>query len=147
MRKAKILLLLALLTLLSLLSETAKAQFYTGSNLTFGRKRIQHEKFFWSFYRFNGFDVYFNRKGKNLALYTASYIQSHLPEMEERLEVESSIGMKFIVFNRLTDFKQSNIGYVDDMTESSRNTGGVTHFADNKVFLYFTGNYVGEVSP
>ncbi len=50
--------------------------------------------------------------------------------------------MKFIVFNRLTDFKQSNIGYVDDMTESSRNTGGVTHFADNKVFLYFNGSYV-----
>jgi hypothetical protein len=128
--------------LLTILPQQAKAQFYTGSNLTFGRKRIQYESFFWTFYRFNGFDVYFNRKGKNLALYTASYVQNHLAEMEEKVGVESSIGMKFIVFNRLTDFKQSNIGYVDDMTESSRNTGGVTHFADNKVFLYFNGSYV-----
>jgi hypothetical protein len=122
--------------------EPLRAQFYTGSNLTFGRKRVQYEKFFWSFYRFNGFDVYFNRKGKNLALYTASYVQNHLLEMEEKIGVESNAGIKFIVFNRLTDFKQSNIGYIDDATESSRNTGGVTHFSDNKVFLYFTGSYV-----
>ncbi len=64
--------------LLTVLPQQAKAQFYTGSNLTFGRKRIQYESFFWTFYRFNGFDIYFNRKGKNLALYTASYVQNHL---------------------------------------------------------------------
>ncbi|MDR1973585.1 MAG: hypothetical protein LBQ31_02805 [Bacteroidales bacterium] len=121
---------------------TVEAQFYTGSNLTFGRKRVQYEKFFWSYNRFNGFDIYFNRKGKNLALYTASYVQNHLSEMEEKMGVESTSGMKFIVFNRLTDFKQSNIGYVDDATESSRNTGGITHFENNKMFLYFNGSYV-----
>jgi hypothetical protein len=122
--------------------EQLSAQFYTGSSLTFGRKRVQYEKFFWSFYRFNGFDVYFNRKGKNLALYTASYVQNHLSEIEEKMGIENRTEMKFLVFNRLTDFKQSNIGYVDDAAESSRNTGGITHFADNKVFLYFTGSYV-----
>ncbi|MDR0619863.1 MAG: hypothetical protein LBG17_08205 [Bacteroidales bacterium] len=131
-----------LFCLLFVLCEQLSAQFYTGSNLTFGRKRVQYEKFFWTFYRFNGFDVYFNRKGKNLALYTASYVQNHLSEIEEKMGVENRTEIKFIVFNRLTDFKQSNIGYVDDATESSRNTGGITHFADNKVFLYFTGSYV-----
>ena len=48
------------------------AQFYTGSEQTFGRKRVQYDKFIWMYYRFNGFDVYFNEQGKNLALYTAA---------------------------------------------------------------------------
>ena len=59
------------------------AQFYTGSEQTFGRKRVQYEKFIWMYYRFDGFDVYFTNQGKNLALYTANYVQNHLHEMED----------------------------------------------------------------
>ena len=121
---------------------TARAQFYTGSEMSFGRKRVQYEKFFWSYYRFDGFDVYFNRKGRNLALYTANYLQNRLPEMEHAIGYQADEGLKFIVFNRLSDFKQSNIGYLDESSETSYNTGGVTRFIDNKVFLYFEGDYV-----
>ncbi|MDE7149622.1 MAG: hypothetical protein K2O01_04350, partial [Bacteroidales bacterium] len=118
-----------------------QAQFYTGSEMSFGRKRVQYEKFFWSYYRFDGFDVYFNRKGKNLALYTANYLQYHLPEMEQAIGYQTQDALKFIVFNRLSDFKQSNIGYLDESSETGYNTGGVTRFIDNKVFLYFEGDY------
>lgn len=121
---------------------SGQAQFYTGSEMSFGRKRVQYEKFFWSYYRFDGFDVYFNRKGKNLALYTANYLQYHLPEMEQAIGYQAQDALKFIVFNRLSDFKQSNIGYLDESSEASYNTGGVTRFIDNKVFLYFEGDYV-----
>lgn len=62
----------------------SSAQFYTGSEQSFGRKRVQYEKFVWMYYRFDGFDVYFTNQGKNLALYTANYVQNHLHEMEER---------------------------------------------------------------
>ena len=118
------------------------AQFYTGSEQTFGRKRVQYDKFIWMYYRFNGFDVYFNEQGKNLALYTAAYVRDHLGEMEAKVGFQTQEGLRFIVFNRLTDLKQSNIGYLDEKTESSANTGGVTRFLDNKVFLYFEGDYV-----
>lgn len=121
---------------------SGQAQFYTGSEMSFGRKRVQYEKFFWSYYRFDGFDVYFNRKGKNLALYTANYLQYHLSEMEQAIGYQAQDALKFIVFNRLSDFKQSNIGYLDESSEASYNTGGVTRFIDNKVFLYFEGDYV-----
>lgn len=123
-------------------TDGGRAQFYTGSEMSFGRKRVQYEKFFWSYYRFDGFDVYFNRKGRNLALYTANYLQYRLPEMEQAIGYQSQDALKFIVFNRLSDFKQSNIGYLDESSEASYNTGGVTRFIDNKVFLYFEGDYV-----
>ncbi|MDE5544524.1 MAG: hypothetical protein K2I83_03855, partial [Bacteroidales bacterium] len=118
------------------------AQFYTGSEQNFGRKRVQYDKFIWMYYRFNGFDVYFNEQGKNLALYTAAYVRDHLGEMEAKVGFQTQEGLRFIVFNRLSDLKQSNIGYLDEKTESSANTGGITRFLDNKVFLYFEGDYV-----
>ena len=121
---------------------SASAQFYTGSSQTFGRKRVQYNQFYWNYYRFDGFDVYFNSQGKNLALYTANYVQNHLDEMENLIGFQSQAGLKFIVFNRLSDYKQSNIGYLDENTESNGNPGGITRFLDNKVFLYFEGNYV-----
>lgn len=137
LKKAWLWLVLTVLT-----AGQGQAQFYTGSEMSFGRKRVQYEKFFWSYYRFDGFDVYFNRKGKNLALYTANYLQYHLPEMEQAIGYQAQDALKFIVFNRLSDFKQSNIGYLDESSEASYNTGGVTRFIDNKVFLYFEGDYV-----
>ena len=132
----------ACLLFLSLVSSYCRAQFYTGSDQTFGRKRVQYEKFIWMYYRFDGFDVYFTTQGKNLALYTANYVQNHLQEMENRIGFQTQEGLRFIVFNRLTDFKQSNIGYLDEGTEANTNTGGITRFLDNKVFLYFEGNYL-----
>ena len=68
--------------LLALFCASSHAQFYTGSSQTFGRKRVQYNRFFWTYYRFDGFDVYFTARGKNLALYTANYVQNHLDEME-----------------------------------------------------------------
>ena len=121
------------------LSFSGMAQFYTGSHLTFGRKRVQYETFFWSFYRFENFDVYFNRNGKNLALYTASFVQHHLDAIEQRVGEPVADQMQFIIFNRMTDFKQSNIGYLE---EENSNLGGITKINENKVFLFFNGDYV-----
>ena len=128
--------------LLALFCASSHAQFYTGSSQTFGRKRVQYNRFFWTYYRFDGFDVYFTARGKNLALYTANYVQNHLDEMENLVGFQSQAGLKFIVFSRLSDMKQSNIGYLDENTEANSNTGGITRFLDNKVFLYFDGDYV-----
>ncbi|MEG1573055.1 MAG: hypothetical protein RR328_05845, partial [Bacteroidales bacterium] len=136
-RKAR--LLSVSLFLLLLLPGPLTAQFYTGSELSFGRKRVQYETFFWSYYRFSGFDVYFNKQGKNLALYTSNYVQNHLKEMQKRVGFQSQDAIRFIIFNRLSDYRQSNIGYVD---ENNYNTGGVTKFLGNKIFLYFNGDYV-----
>ncbi len=46
--------------------------------------------------------------------------------------------MQFIVFNNLTDLKQSNIGL---MSDEQYNTGGITHIIGKKVFIYFDGSH------
>ena len=101
--------------------------------------RVQHQNFFWSFFRFDGFDVYFSRNGRNLALYTASFVQNYLQEIEQRVGEPVADKMQFIIFNRLTDYRQSNIGFLD---VENYNTGGVTRINGNRVFLFFDGNYV-----
>lgn len=117
---------------------TSIAQFYNGSQMPFGKSRVQYGDFLWTYYRFDDFDTYFYLNGKELAVYTARYAREVLPELETTLESRMSDKIQFIIFNSLTDLKQSNIGLV---SEQQYNIGGITHIIANKVFIYFDGNY------
>ena len=132
--KPKIILVLAML----LLSSGGFAQFYNGSQMPFGKSRVQYGEFLWTYYRFADFDTYFYLNGKELAIYTARYAKQIQPEMEALLESRVTDKIVFIVFNSLTDLKQSNIGLLSDQ---QYNIGGITHIVDNKVFIYFDGDY------
>ncbi len=121
------------------LATVSQAQFYNGSNMTFGKNRVQYKEFLWTFYKFDDFDTYFYLNGKELAQYTARYAQQQIPLIENKLESRLDKRIQFIIFNSLTDLKQSNIGL---LTNESYNTGGVTHIIGSKVFLYFDGNHV-----
>lgn len=116
-----------------------QAQFYNGSNMTFGKNRVQYKNFLWTYYKFDDFDTYFYRNGKELAQYAARYAVQEIPLMESKIESRIDKRLQFIIFNNLTDLKQSNIGLI---TEESYNTGGITHIIGSKVFLYFDGNHV-----
>ncbi|MDD3743636.1 MAG: hypothetical protein PHX54_08450, partial [Lentimicrobiaceae bacterium] len=115
-----------------------RAQFYNGSQMTFGKSRVQYGDFLWTYYRFNDFDTYFYLNGKELAQYTARYARKVLPDIELLLETRVSDKIEFIIFNSLTDLKQSNIGLSSDQ---QYNIGGITHIIENKVFIYFNGSY------
>ncbi len=114
------------------------AQFYNGSQMSFGKNRVQYKEFQWTYYKFDDFDVYFYLGGKELALYTAKYVEDHLEEIEDKLDTGLDDKMQFIVFNNLTDLKQSNIGL---MSDEQYNTGGITHIIGKKVFIYFDGSH------
>ena len=114
-------------------------QFYNGSNMTFGKNRVQYNDFLWTYYKFNDFDTYFYLNGKELAKFAARYAYEEIPLMEDKIESGLDKRIQFIIFNNLTDLKQSNIGLT---TNSSYNTGGITHIIGSKVFLYFDGNHV-----
>lgn len=114
------------------------AQFYSGMQLDFGKNRVQYDDFFWTFYRYEKFDVYFNLGGKQLANFASEYTTKYLKEIEVKLDFEADDKMQLIVFNKLSDFKQSNIGYINN---ESYNTGGMTRISGNKVFLCFNGSY------
>lgn len=114
------------------------AQYYNGSQIDFGKNRVQYNDFFWTYYKFDKFDIYFYLNGKNLAIYTAKYANSALKECERKLNVKLEDKIQFIVYNNLTDLKQSNIGLEVD---AHYNIGGITHIIGNKIFLYFNGDH------
>jgi len=113
-------------------------QFYNGHRMTFGKNRVQYNDFYWSYYRFERFDVYFNQDGNELALYAESVISPELDRIEGLFDYVIEKRIIFIVYNKLTDFRQGNIGLITGIDEY--NTGGVTRIVDNKVFLYFDGD-------
>ncbi len=116
---------------------SASAQFYNGSQLTFGKNRVQYTDFLWTYFRFNNFDVYYYLNGKELAQHTADYARKYIPEIEKKLETTLDRKTQFIVYNTYSELKQSNIGL---MNQTQYNTGGITHIIGTKVFLYFDGD-------
>lgn len=115
----------------------AHGQFYNGSQMNFGKNRIQYKEFLWTYYKFDEFDVYFYLNGRELAIATARYAGEQIPLMERKLETSLEQKIQFLVYNNLTDLKQSNIGLA---TDERYNTGGITHILGGKVFLYFNGD-------
>lgn len=122
-----------------LISKEGKAQFYNGSNQTFGKNRVQYNNFHWTYYKFRDIDTYFYLNGKELAQYVARYATLQIPLIELKLGSMLDKKIQFIIFNNLTDLKQSNIGLT---THEDYNIGGITHIIGSKVFLYFDGNHV-----
>ncbi len=118
---------------------TASAQFYNGSQLTFGKNRVQWVNFQWTYYQFDRFDTYFYLNGKELATYTAQVAQSQLAGIEKHLETRLDEKIQFIIFNTLTDLKQSNLGLLQE--GDNYNTGGITRILDQKVILYYPGDH------
>jgi WD40 repeat protein len=135
-----------MLVVICLAGIPAQAQFYNGLNMSFGKNRIQYPKsevleseFFASFYRYDRYDVYFYPNGKELAEYVSRYAYRELTKLENFFEYSLNKRVIFLVYNRLSDYRQSNIGLVSGKDET--NIGGVTRVIDNKVFLYFEGDY------
>lgn len=140
MFRAKRLNILSKLTFLVLalsLTMPLKAQFYNGSQLSFGKNRVQYTDFFWTYYRFNNFDVYYYLNGDEIAQHVADYATRYIPEIEKKLSISLESKLQFIVFNTFSDLKQSNLGLINNV---NYNVGGITHIIGTKVFVYFDGD-------
>ncbi len=115
-----------------------QAQFYNGSQLTFGKNRVQYQNFNWQLYRANLFDVYFYPTSKPLADYTFGKAPGMISELERTLNYTLYKKIHFIVYNTQGDFRESNFGFDN---EDFYNQGGITNIYGNKVYLYFDGNH------
>ncbi len=129
------------LIILFVFSGISEGQFYNGHQMTFGKNRVQYNTFYWKYYRFDRYDVYSYDEGRELSLYVADYLEDELPRIERFFDYNFEKRLIFIAYNKLSDFKQSNIGqlYLDD--EQEANVGGVTRIIQNKIFVYFEGNH------
>lgn len=121
------------------MSLASKSQFYNGLQMTFGKNRLQHYDFYWSYYRFDYFDVYFNEYGRNLAQYTAKVATEKVAEIEDYFDYILEKRLIFIVYNLHQEQKQTNIGLVTG--QEDYNIGGFNRTIKNKVMLYFEGDH------
>ncbi len=118
---------------------SANAQFYNGYQMTFGKNRVQFDQRFWSFYKWKSFDTYFYLGGQELAVFTGRTAEGDLADIEKLLDYKLDGRIQFVIYNKLSDAKQSNIGL--ETEDNNGNVGGVTKIVGNKVFLYFTGDH------
>jgi len=120
-------------------SGPAQAQFYQGSQMTFGKNRVQYNEFYWTFYRFKNFDTYFYIGGQELAAFVGKTADAEIAEIEKLLDYRTEGRLQFIIYNKLSDLKQTNIGL--ETSELQTNTGGVTRIIGNKILIHFDGNH------
>ncbi len=117
----------------------ANAQFYYGSQTDFGKSRIKYEDFFWTSFAYENYDVYFYEEGKDLANYVSKSAEKQITAIEKFFDYQLTDRLQFIVFNKHSDFKQSNIGFASD---EQNNIGGVTRIVGSKIILYYEGDHV-----
>ncbi len=121
-------------------ASSVSAQFYNGMQMTFGKNRVQYNNRYWKYYRFERFDVYSYENGTDLSLYVADFVEKELELIERFFDYDIERRLIFLVYNKLSDFRQSNIGLISE--NEQYNIGGTTQIIQNKVFLYFEGDHV-----
>ena len=114
------------------------SQFYNGHQMKFGKNRLQYNDFVWQYYRSKKFDVYFYQDGQQFANFVYNVAKEHIYDLEYFFQYEMKKKLQIIVYNKLTDFRQSNIGLKSSSDEY--NIGGTTQVVDNKLFVYYPGN-------
>lgn len=119
----------------------AEGQFYNGHQMPFGKNKVQYYDYYWSYYRFDDFDCYFNEYGRDLAQFTADFALKKIDEIEDYFDYTLEKRLIFIIYNKSAEYKQSNIGLVT-FDEDSYNTGGFSRIIKNKVMLYYEGDHV-----
>lgn len=123
---------------LILISLIGKAQFYNGSNVTFGKNRVQFSGYLWSHFDYEQYSIYFYEEGKNIADYIARSAHLQIREFENLFEHKMSSKIQLIAYNTQNQSRESNIGnYLDE----ELNPGGFARITGNKIFLYFNGSH------
>jgi hypothetical protein len=127
--------------LLGTLCLNAYSQFYNGHQMTFGKNKVQYYNYYWSFYRFEDFDCYFNEYGRDLAQFTANFAEKRLAEIEDYFDYNLDKRLIFLIYNKNAEYRQSNIG-LTTFDEETYNTGGYSRIIKNKVMLYYEGDHI-----
>ena len=128
-----------LLSFLLMTSFLVRSQFYSGSQMEFGKNRVQYdEPRLWQWYKFDKYNVYFYMGGKELAMYISERAKKYVAEIEKLLDYNLDAKIEFMVYNKQSDYRQSNLGLE---YEEPYNIGGVTKVVGSKVFLYFDGDH------
>lgn len=120
-----------------LTTNNLNAQFYNGTHTGFGKNRVQYDYFEWKFYRYTQYETYYYTGGKELAIYTAKVARKHIKDQEKFFEYDLKDKIQFIIYNKQSHFKQSNVG----LSLENGEIGGITNIMGSKVYIYFNGDH------
>lgn len=109
-----------------------------GMYTQFGQSKVQYGKFEWSYLRSENFDSYFYAGGRELAAFSARAAENSLNDIEQQVDHRLSGRVELVVYNTLSDFKQTNFNVLSD---NAQNPGGYSQVVNNKIFVYFNGNH------
>jgi Tol biopolymer transport system component len=103
----------------------------------FGKNRVQFQKFKWSYYQTDNFNVYYNQHGEGLAKFVAQIAEAELPQLEKFTEYAIQRRVNIILYNSPEELKQTNIGLEYDW----ESTGGNTKLVNNKMVVAYNANH------
>jgi hypothetical protein len=103
----------------------------------YGKNRVQFKKFKWQYYQTKNFNVYFNEGGQEIAKYVLQIAEKELPLIENEAEYSLQRRANIVIYNKYSDFKQTNIGLGQDWQSAS----GVTKLVNNKMVVYFDADH------
>lgn len=115
-----------------------KAQFYQGSNVEFGKNRVQYRAFDWLYYPGDHFEVYYYIGGDKFAEYVLRSAETQLSEMEKFFDFSLDDKVQVLAYLKQSEFRQSNIGVT---TDDQTNLGGTARILGNKMFVYYEGDH------
>ncbi len=126
--------------LLLLLSSVAASAVGQGTQVMYGKNRVQYHQDFeeWMQYESDNFITYWYGEARNIGQSVVQIAEQEFQNVQRILEHRINDKIQIIVYSDLTDLKQSNIG----SEETFNNTGGQTKIIGNKIFLYFDGNHL-----
>ncbi|MBC7389360.1 MAG: PD40 domain-containing protein [Opitutaceae bacterium] len=104
----------------------------------FGKNRIQHKRFDWTYYKTDNFEIYFYREGSEIARFTALHAEEEFKRISKLIGYAPFGKTRILLYNSHTDLLQSNIGLDDEMAF----IGGQTNFVKLNAELAFNGNLI-----
>lgn len=121
-----------------LLSLSGVAQFYQGSNMEFGKNRVQYREFEWFYYPTDNFEVYYYIGGENLAQYVLVSAEKNKKDIEKFFDYSIDDKVQILCYSKQSEFRQSNIGISND---DQYNIGGAARIMGNKMFVYYESDH------
>lgn len=122
--------------LMACAASLALGQFYDGSNMEFGKNRVQHRTFEWQYLPTARAEVYYYQGGKAYANRITSEITAWIEEVEDRYDRSIEGTVQVLVYNKQAEFRQSNIG---SGQLNAQNIGGTATLVGSKLFVYADG--------
>ncbi|WP_341226884.1 hypothetical protein [uncultured Arcticibacterium sp.] len=125
-------------TLLLLLgSLTAVSQgYYSVTQETFGRNRIQLRKLDWKTINSNNFEFNYYRGGQDIAMKAAKIAEKEYQKITDILGYTPFTTMKIFLYNTPRQMEQSNIG----LTTPIEYDGGILNLSRSRIEIPYTGN-------